>query len=443
MIAILTNDAKALSEAVDMQEERRGAESRRWKLLHDLLTKAHTFQPAGEPHHRRLMLTVFRNRLLESPPFTGSADHLLQDPDRALDAHLKAYRGHVVHVAAALGRPETVSKLVEAGDFFRSGRQEQLTARDSEGNTALVLAVQSGSCRTTGAVVKKLLALTRPEFNVEASVVGSVVRDAVRRTTYSICRNPGMRHSVQLLLKLGRWQRYYSGRDVSLLWPIYLHDLKMLVELMSQRREFDLFRMPHELHYAVMLYSRTIVSSEEEGILDYLTACRDLAPGKRQVRADDVCSLEVAGRVEVNGTAFHFALSGLRHEVCLPHPGYGWGPYRHGAVDPERLNPGTASSCSLSREPLGPDSPLVQVLNFLGDKGASITKPNRFRKTPLGCLPSSADPCLVDLIIDIMREQEEEEEGEEGGGGGGREVKRDDDDEDGVNEELKHRPFSG
>ena len=89
------------------------------------------------------MLTVFRNRLLESPPFTGSADHLLQDPDRALDAHLKAYRGHVVHVAAALGRPETVSKLVEAGDFFRSGRQEQLTARDSEGNTALVLAVQS------------------------------------------------------------------------------------------------------------------------------------------------------------------------------------------------------------------------------------------------------------------------------------------------------------
>ena len=414
MIAILTKDVMAFMKAVSVKEFAQGIDSRKAKLIYHLLTKTHTFQPAGEPHDK-VMLYVLRDLLLDSPPHISLEHH--RYPARMLYHHVKAYRGRFIHIAAALGLSDIVAKMIAASDAFHWSRYEVLSAKDSEGNTALVLAVQSGSCRTTRVVMKKLTELIRPEFGFHIPLIALIVQDAVHKTTYRICKNPGMGQSVLLLLRLA-WS-YNTGREVSLMWPIFMHDLDTLVSYMQLRQRFDLFRMPHELHYAVMLYSRTTMTCEEENILYYLLDCKDLRVGQRQVSVNDICSLEVGGRVAVNGTAFHFALSNLSREVCLFHPGYGWGPYKHGAVDPEKLN---AVSIPQSREPLE-DSPLIEMLHFLASSRTSSTKPNRFGRTPLSCIPPSADPSVMDLMLEIIREQEEADMEEEEEGEGGEKLK--------------------
>ena len=470
-MAILRRDTEAFEEAVDTRQRgprggpvAQAKRRRRLRHVQNLLNRAHVFRPVpapGEPGLNAALLDVLRDLLENSPPplpppTPSTSRHRRplsspfppSDPDPGpgpgpdptssgggvLEAHCRAYRGNFVHLAAAAELPEIVAATLEAAERFESGRQgEQLTARDSEGRTALELAVlcPSGGGHTLNVVLAKLFVA---EDEVKDFNAAPVIRDAVHRTTHGICKRPGIEHNVRLLLRLGRDR--YGSRDVSLLWPIYLHDMDMLEMYMADRGEFDVFRPPHELHYAVRHFCGSTFSEEETRIVKYLVDCPDLLAGKRQVGVDDVCSLEVGGRVEVNGTAVHFALSSLSHEEYLVHPGYGWGPFKHGAVDPERLNPEVApESCRW----LPDDHPILPVLDALLAAQASFAKPNRFRKMPMNCLPPYVDPRLISILLSFSQVDTEEEgggaEGAEGAEGEGAEGEEEEEEEEEKEEE--------
>ncbi|KAL8586958.1 hypothetical protein ACOMHN_062369 [Nucella lapillus] len=354
--------------------------------------------------------------------------------DEMLDACLQNYKGGLLHIAAALDRASIVDTLLrQVGSMGwmspnnSPALKHVLRAWDSEGHTALEVAIQGNSYATVEVLMDCLLDGDR----IDQETALPIVRFTVKFYTFMHCRRP-VKKAVRVLMSMA--EEYVTDWRCPLHALIQSCSLKPLQTFLRKLNTCAMEGASYLLHAAVWLYSPNALTDVQRRVLKYLMNCPDVPEPSRKEVVNDLCLFNALWY----GSAVHFAI--LRLTEC---------PVKYETTDPvnsvDKTNPDNTDGAEKEPEniehhesnPLEGDwkqsrdkakrasakigeTTLVEgqfvhlvedglvesTLDFLDifhQHGADFARVNYKGKTALDLLYHDADPRIIDKLLHVMR----------------------------------------